>query len=169
MCFDVHGDSWSVSESDCFSPLFIGACVSTGVACNEVVHNYSFSPLFIGACVSTLSGLTRDQLLWLTFQSPLHRGMCFDCSSKTFKFNSLDVTLTSNFPQPQTLLSTPGGLRKMASIGSPSIFRRYPHNNFGIHIPRIVLEPVWEAATVPREPSAVSAPAGFPLPASVLP
>src|SRR6266481_2562541 len=77
MCFDLSSCSTPDISSPSFSPLFIGACVSTGPCCCCTNHCTSFSPLFIGACVSTR--MVMPLLLGpLGFQSPLHRGMCFD-------------------------------------------------------------------------------------------
>ncbi len=76
MCFDPTRLSRRLHPCG-FSPLFIGACVSTVGFIIFQINQSRFSPLFIGACVSTLAALP---VLAQTnsFQSPLHRGMCFD-------------------------------------------------------------------------------------------
>src|SRR6266481_938779 len=102
MCFNEGRASAGDRLSKCFSPLFIGACVSTGsglaqgrldptfqsplhrgMCFNEsekavkAVPAKSFSPLYIGACVSTVIDEFERRMI-AQFQSPLHRGMCFN-------------------------------------------------------------------------------------------
>ncbi len=67
-----------------FSPLFIGACVSTQ------------SPLFIGACVSTLAGHLTPVNYYQWFQSPLHRGMCFDRNRQIWPLSPCVVSVPSS-------------------------------------------------------------------------
>ncbi len=102
MCFDQLALSNALNAALRFSPLFIGACVSTLIPFTRWNRSSCFSPLFIGACVSTLSSCwsagyldhvsvpsSSGHVFRLyfasllsgpenTFQSPLHRGMCFD-------------------------------------------------------------------------------------------
>src|SRR6266481_6482009 len=59
------------------SPLHRGMCFDGDVQRRARSGKLGFSPLFIGACVSTrifqhVAEMTES------FQSPLHRGMCFD-------------------------------------------------------------------------------------------
>src|SRR6266481_1875719 len=77
MCFDIVRTQSAKSSIDGFSPLFIGACVSTIAFARSVQRSTSFSPLFIGACVSTFN-FADIPIPFGKFQSPLHRGMCFD-------------------------------------------------------------------------------------------
>ena len=65
-----------------FSPLFIGEFSSTCGALRRFLDEYYFSPLFIGEFSST-SAESGHQFGHSTFQSPLHRGVLFNCQRPT--------------------------------------------------------------------------------------
>src|SRR6266481_4737392 len=111
MCFDTVSPVTVTACSDSFSPLFIGACVSTarrasGKPCSPPVSVPSSSGhVFRQHCGPCRPSWTQS------FQSPLHRGMCFDDKNATDALGLLRVSVPSSsgqvFRTEQSLFDNP--------------------------------------------------------------